>query len=97
MIKVIIGNLDFLTDNKIHVDSQILFNTDIPQISKTIWSFNFDDDTNTGEIEFQVDQQKNNQTVDSLAELESAIGCSLQSIKDIHTANYVAPPELDEE
>ena len=97
MIKVIIGNLDFLTDNKIHVDSQILFNTDIPQISNTIWAFSFDEDTNSGEIEFQNPQENNNQTVTSLAELETAIGCSLQSIKDIHSANYVAPPELDEE
>ena len=91
MIRVIIGNLLLLNDNRLYVDNKLLSNTDIPQISDTIWAFDFDKDTNTGEIEFQNPKENNNQVVSSLSELETAIGCSLQSIEDIHTANYVAP------
>tara|TARA_R100000656_G_C3875789_1_gene113232 strand:+ start:88 stop:363 length:276 start_codon:yes stop_codon:yes gene_type:complete len=87
-ITVIIGNLNLLTDNLINIDNKFVNNIDIAQISNTIWSFNFDEDSSIGEIEFQNNQQNNNQIVSSLAELETAIGCTIQSIKDIHTANY---------
>ena len=89
MIKVIIGNLLLLNDNRLFVDNKLLRNTDIPQISDRIWAFTFDKDTNTGEIEFQNPQENNNQVVNSLSELETAIGCTLQSIIDIHTLKYV--------
>jgi hypothetical protein len=94
MIKIIIGNLDILNDNRISIDGRYVHNTDIPQILDTIWAFNFDEGTNTGEIEFQNPQQNNNQYVNSLAELETTIGCTLQSIKDIHIENYVDPTDV---
>ena len=83
-VNISIGNLDILTDNRINIGGKEVCNTDIPQISKTIWAFSFDEDTNTGEIEFQNPQENNNLVVNSLAELESAIGCTLQSIKTVH-------------
>ena len=87
-VTVTIGNLNLQTDNCINIDNKFVSNIDIPQIADTIWSFSFDEDTNKGEIEFQNSKENDNQSIASLAELETSIGCTLQSIKDIHTANY---------
>ena len=85
MIKVIIGNPEYVTDKTINVDNKSVNGMEIPNVSNNIWAFSFNETTNKGEIEFQNPQQNNNQFVNSLDELETAIGCTLQSIKDVLT------------
>ena len=85
MIKVIIGNLNHIADNKIIVDNKSVNRMEIPNISNSIWAFSFNESTNEGEIEFQNPQQNNNQFISSLDELETVIGCTLQSLKDVFT------------
>ena len=94
MIKVIIGNLNYITDNAIIVDNKSVNSMEIPNISNTIWAFSFNESTNEGEIEFQNPQQNNNQFVSSLNELETVIGCTLQSLKDVFTEELQRQEEL---
>jgi hypothetical protein len=85
MIKVILGNPDYISDNVIMIDQKMVDEIEIPMVSSTIWAFSFNETTKKGEIEFQNNQQNNNQFVNGLKELESVIGCTLQSIKDLQT------------
>ncbi len=78
-----IGNLEFISDNSIIIDEKQVGGIEISDISDNIWAFSFNESTNKGEIEFQNPQQNNNQFVNSLDELETAIGCTLQSLKDV--------------
>ena len=85
MIRVSIGNLKDTSDNRINIDGEGILEVDIPQISETIWAFEFDEENGTGEIEFQNNRENNNLEINNLAELETAIGCTLESIKKIHS------------
>ena len=85
MIKLILGNPDYISDNVIMIDNKKVDGIEIPMVSNNIWAFSFNETTKKGEIEFQNPRQNNNQFVNSLDELESTIGCTLQSIKDLQT------------
>tara|TARA_R100001594_G_scaffold119441_2_gene154884 strand:+ start:734 stop:1057 length:324 start_codon:yes stop_codon:yes gene_type:complete len=85
MIRVSIGNLKDTSDNSINIDGEAILKVNIPKISKTIWAFEFNEETGTGEIEFQNNRENNNLQINNLAELETSIGCKLESIKKIHS------------
>ena len=90
MIHVTIGKIDLVSDNLISLNNKTVMKIEIPNVSNNIWAFRYDEETQTGEIEYQ-DSSNNNLQVTSLSQLESEIGCSLQSIKDIHADNWVEP------
>lgn len=84
--KVTIGELNLQSDNAIIIDNKAILDVPINQISDEIWWFTFNTENNTGEVEFQ-GTEKMNKPITSLSELESTIGCSLASVKQIFDDN----------
>ena len=91
--KIVIGNKNLQSDNCIIINNVPFTDIPIENVDSGIWAFDFDTDTNQGMIEFQ-DSSISNRMVNSQAELEEVIGCSLSSLNDLH--DQFLNPETEE-
>ena len=82
IVKIIKGKIP--DDQQVMVDGVAIFDVDFSGVDSDLWALDWDSETQKGEIEWAT-YERQNQSVTSEAEIESAIGLPLQTMLDRRT------------